>query len=483
MIMLHSIVSGIGSSTLTSPGTRKRKRPRSHRNRFKKFHRRALPYHLVLRCRRRQGNRPSRMDGTSFPSTQDQAHRRWRRRNVRARRRYRYKQAMKAFYSNVTDGRFAQPTWSVDIDDFLAGVDILYCARRQMREHEDDLKRKKEEELKRKKEEELKRKKAEELKRKKEAKGYMSDAPPLFNPRSPFSSDEVDSFLSSKRVLDVMVSINGLQVQDHITNVKALMSRVALLRGPIRLAQLDTSSSAEPDSPSFFNTPLIWDTGASFGLTPYRADFIDYEEVSIPVKDISKTNMVIGIGTVMYKLTATNGDELLVPGLSYHLPECDIRLMSPQVYHKLYGGCSIVDGDKVDWRLNKQFDMSDVHRIEIPLNKETNLPMLFNVTCSEEERTTIGPHFTKVCAHLRHARGFFFGKWSVTEEKVDYEFDDFLHLYPCVTREENMNLSPAQKALLLWHFKLGISVKDVQQLMKSHRALWTMELFKPFLPY
>eukprot|EP00985_Skeletonema_marinoi_P003632 scaffold1581_cov77-Skeletonema_marinoi.AAC.1 len=69
--------------------------------------------------------------------------------------------------------------------------------------------------------------------------------------------------------------------------------------------------------------------------------------------------------------------------------------MSPQVYHKLYGGCSIVDGDKVDWRLNKQVDMDYVHRIEIPMNKDTNLPMMFNVSCTDEERTTIGPHFSK----------------------------------------------------------------------------------------
>ena len=50
---------------------------------------------------------------------------------------------------------------------------------------------------------------------------------------------------------------------------------------------------------SFVDCPLVWDTGASCGLTPFRGDFLDYEECSIPVQDISKTNMVIGIGTVM----------------------------------------------------------------------------------------------------------------------------------------------------------------------------------------
>ncbi len=37
------------------------------------------------------------------------------------------------------------------------------------------------------------------------------------------------------------------------------------------------------------------------GLTPYRADFFDYVEVSIPVRDVTKTNYVVGIGTVIYR--------------------------------------------------------------------------------------------------------------------------------------------------------------------------------------
>ena len=38
---------------------------------------------------------------------------------------------------------------------------------------------------------------------------------------------------------------------------------------------------------SFESTPLVWDTGASLGLTPFRADFFDYVEVNIPVKDVT----------------------------------------------------------------------------------------------------------------------------------------------------------------------------------------------------
>ena len=45
---------------------------------------------------------------------------------------------------------------------------------------------------------------------------------------------------------------------------------------------------------------LVWDTGASIGLTPFCCDFIDYLPLEgATVNDISKANKVLGIGTVM----------------------------------------------------------------------------------------------------------------------------------------------------------------------------------------
>ena len=36
---------------------------------------------------------------------------------------------------------------------------------------------------------------------------------------------------------------------------------------------------------------------------------------------------------------------------------------------------------------------------------------------------------------------------------------------PCVGFEENVNLTNAQKKLLLWHWKLGITMHSIQELM------------------
>jgi hypothetical protein len=52
---------------------------------------------------------------------------------------------------------------------------------------------------------------------------------------------------------------------------------------------------------------LIWDTGASYGLTLFCSDFINYVECDIPVWDVTKVNKVIEI-----KLCCTNLPTLMV---------------------------------------------------------------------------------------------------------------------------------------------------------------------------
>ena len=83
------IFAEFGSALLnsTSPVPRRKRRccPRPNWKRAQRFRRRALPYWLVRRCRRRPSNRLPRMDGTFFPSPAFNKHKRWRRRRERAR--------------------------------------------------------------------------------------------------------------------------------------------------------------------------------------------------------------------------------------------------------------------------------------------------------------------------------------------------------------------------------------------------------------
>jgi hypothetical protein len=127
----------------------------------------------------------------------------------------------------------------------------------------------------------------------------------------------------------------------HMRQIKLALDQVALLRGTFEMHQ------SAPDRLNPKTLILIWDTGASAGLMPFRSDFIDYVECELDVRDITKVNKVVGIGTTLHKFVDNNGNHIYLPFVSYHLPTTDVRLFSPQIYHQLHGGHSVVNGDKV----------------------------------------------------------------------------------------------------------------------------------------
>ncbi len=98
---------------------------------------------------------------------------------------------------------------------------------------------------------------------------------------------------------------------------------------------------------------LIWNTGASFCLSPFQSDFIDYVACTIPVQDITKVINVIGIGTTLHKFTDTKGFPVYLPCASYHLPQMDVHLFSPHTYHQMYGGYSKVYGNCIKMLLKR----------------------------------------------------------------------------------------------------------------------------------
>jgi hypothetical protein len=130
---------------------------------------------------------------------------------------------------------------------------------------------------------------------------------------------------------------------------------------------------------------LIWDTGASYGLTPFCSDFFDYVECDIPVWNVTKVNKIIGIGTTLHKFTNTEGKPVFLPCVSYHLPQTDIRLFSPQTYHQMHGGYSKVYAQGIQMKLRTS-------TISITINQGlTNLPVVHNSFVSEKAKHGLGP--------------------------------------------------------------------------------------------
>ena len=147
----------------------------------------------------------------------------------------------------------------------------------------------------------------------------------------------------------------------HVNQIKLALDQFALLRGTYEMHK-SVSSHLDPKT-----LILIWDTGGSAGLTPFRSDFIDYVECDIDVRDVTKVNKVIGIGTTLHKFVDGAGNDVYLPCVSYHLPSTDVRLFSPQVYHQIYGGHSIVNGDEVIMRVH--YD-NELKTISIPIDRD-----------------------------------------------------------------------------------------------------------------
>ena len=286
--------------------------------------------------------------------------------------------------------------------------------------------------------------------------------------------------------------------QDHATRAQQVYERYLGHRSSLFLTRVleaqRQSDGGPPDitSDEFRFCPVVWDTGASYGLTPFREDFIDYQEVDIDVQDIAHTNKVVGVGTVMWKLTATNRDTVYLPLLCYHLPKADICLLSPQSYHQRHGGRSelVDEGRTVLMHLPQHGRGRPAHVLKIPIDiRGTNLPIVFDVWCTQHERDNIGPHLRtalvleplNIRSTINRAKTAaaqtslgYHRSWDERESDFVFkqEFDAFQAMFcPCVGEDSNANLTNPQRELLLWHWRLGCSMRRVQQMMVENEAI------------
>ncbi len=161
-----------------------------------------------------------------------------------------------------------------------------------------------------------------------------------------------------------------------------------------------------------------------FGLTPFCSDFIDFVECDIPVRDVTKVNKVIGIGTTLHRFTDTNGNPVYLPCVSYHLPETDVRLFSPQIYHQNHGGFSGY-GHSVQMKLRTS-------TIAIGISRDlTNLPVVFDSFVTEKAKWALGACMRSGLCQMRLSALDFFGN-------IDQSFPSLQTLagqssFPCFT--------------------------------------------------
>jgi hypothetical protein len=150
---------------------------------------------------------------------------------------------------------------------------------------------------------------------------------------------------------------------------------------------------------------------------------------------------VIGVGTVMHKFQATNGKDIFLPAVSFHLPTADIRLVSPQSYHQQWGGYSLVGKEGVVMNLWRP-DGKPSHVLKFQLDEHSNTPTAVNVVCTAEEREMIRPYLWSSCA----SHSLAFNRHDQTSVfECEQNFDTDASLFPLVADPSNVNLTPGKK--------------------------------------
>ena len=118
-------------------------------------------------------------------------------------------------------------------------------------------------------------------------------------------------------------------------------------------------------------------------------------ECDIPVRDITKVNKVIGIGTTIHNFTNTDGKPVFLPCIPYYLPQTDICLFSPQIYHQMHGGYSKVYAQNIQMKLRTS---TIIIMIKQGL---TNLPVVHDSLVSEMDKCALGPLMRSGLSQMR----------------------------------------------------------------------------------
>ena len=95
-------------------------------------------------------------------------------------------------------------------------------------------------------------------------------------------------------------------------------------------------------------------------------------EAEIAVKDVTKINKVIGIGTTLHKFRNDKRKIVFLQCVSYHLPTIYVRLFSPQTYHQMHGSYSSINGDCVEMNLKNNKTVILIRR------EQANLQIVFD---------------------------------------------------------------------------------------------------------
>jgi Integrase core domain. len=176
---------------------------------------------------------------------------------------------------------------------------------------------------------------------------------------------------------------------------------------------------------------IVFDTGASVSISAYEDDFVQLDTRPeairrLTLRGLTGTAVVKGVGKIKLLVYTDTGAKQYIETMAYYVPNANINLLSVQNYIQ-----EVKDGSKF---------LVDEYGTSFHFPKKTGGGRLtFNLETSNGLPCTIS------------YSGQHDGSQNQSE---DSNTTNTQYLYN-VIREANINLSPGQKELLKWHFRLG----------------------------
>jgi hypothetical protein len=184
------------------------------------------------------------------------------------------------------------------------------------------------------------------------------------------------------------------------------------------------------------------------------------------------------------KFTHTDGKPVFLPCVSYHLPQIVVHLFFPQTYHQMHSCNSKVYTQRIQIKLRTS-------TISITVKQGlTNLPVVHDSFISEKAKHGLGLLMhSGLCQTHIHVLDFFGEINKVVSSIFTQSEQTFFPCIPCVGNLENKNLTSPQRELLLWHWKLGSNMYQVQEIMHERtfeepldKCMVLPPIIKPKLP-
>ena len=179
---------------------------------------------------------------------------------------------------------------------------------------------------------------------------------------------------------------------------------------------------------------MIWDSGASFSLSPYKEDFvgpIKPAPIGLTIRGIAKGLVIAGVGHVAWTFEDEDGMLRTFKVPAYFVPKASIRLLSIPSLLQTYP--SKIVNIASDFLLFKDAENETECGIKVTFDPKTNLPTSY------------------ILDH--HANS-----------SPEVQFNNLV----TTTSASNHNLGPAAKELLRWHHRLGhLDYRKIQFLLRT----------------